>query len=194
MQSDSLQAKATKLTLSTSLLLRPDQISFKPIGLLLLNFFVKSKLHTYRCVRVCAVLLSRSERNQTYPFDFLIMTTISDVFKTFPSSPFTLFHKKLNWIHTNMQGCKQSDCLDGKATKRTILTFSLWRPDLISLKPSNLSLLHSFLKPKLHTCRCVRVCAVWLSRSESNQPQHHAGVLRRHMISKLHVIPLNKKS
>lgn len=55
MQSDSLKAKATKLTLSTSLLLRPDQISFKPSRLLLLNFFMKSKLHTYRCVRVCAV-------------------------------------------------------------------------------------------------------------------------------------------
>lgn len=39
MQSDSLKAKATKLTLSTSLLLRPDQISFKPSRLLLLNFF-----------------------------------------------------------------------------------------------------------------------------------------------------------
>lgn len=55
MQSDSLKAKATKLTLSTSLLLRPDQISFKPSRLLLLNFFMKSKLHTYRSVRVCEV-------------------------------------------------------------------------------------------------------------------------------------------
>lgn len=51
-----------------------------------------------------------------------------------------------------------------------------------------------FLKPKLHTYRCARVCAVWLSRSESNQPQHHARVLRRHIISKIHVIPLNNKS